>query len=84
MNVERHELTKTGHMQFSHLSGTLDDRLWALALAVYASRPEVPEYHGTVFRGKSKRLKIGPRKGSWEEHFKIRQRIIQEKTTSDP
>ncbi len=45
LNVERYELTKTGQNQFSHPSGTHDDRFWALALAVYASRPEVPEYH---------------------------------------
>ncbi len=44
MNVERYELTKTGQMQFSHPGGTHDDRLWALALAVYASRAETT-YH---------------------------------------
>jgi len=38
INVERYELTKTGQIQFSHPDGTHDDRLWALALAVYASR----------------------------------------------
>ena len=38
MNVERYELPKTGQIQFSHPNGTHDDWLWALALAVYASR----------------------------------------------
>lgn len=38
LNVERFELTKSGQVQFSHPDGTHDDRLWALALAVYAAR----------------------------------------------
>ena len=38
--IERYELTKTGRMQFSHRTGTHDDRLWAVALAVHAARPE--------------------------------------------
>ncbi len=38
LNVERFELTKTGQVQFSHPGGTHDDRLWAVALAVYATR----------------------------------------------
>ncbi|MEM3891751.1 MAG: hypothetical protein QW282_06320 [Nitrososphaerales archaeon] len=38
MNIEKYELTKDGHIRFSHPEGTHDDRLWALALAVYASR----------------------------------------------
>jgi len=37
LNVERYELTKTGHLQFSHPEGTHDDRFWALALAVCAA-----------------------------------------------
>ncbi len=52
MNVERYELKKTGQSEFSHPDGTHDDRLWALALAVYASRPEIPEYHPVVITGK--------------------------------
>ncbi len=62
MNVERYELTKTGQLQFSHPEGTHDDRLWAFALAVYASRPEVSEYHPVVLRGKSTRIGL-PRLG---------------------
>ena len=45
MNAERFQLTKTGQTQFSNPSGTHDDKLWAFALAVYASRFEVPTYH---------------------------------------
>lgn len=60
MNSERYELNKTGQIQFSHSTGTHDDRLWALALAVYASRPEVPKYEGVVLRGRSMRLMPRP------------------------
>jgi phage FluMu gp28-like protein len=45
MSAERFQLSKTGQLQFSHLSGTHDDRLWAFALAVYASRHDIPVYH---------------------------------------
>jgi hypothetical protein len=38
LNVERFELTKTGQIMFSHPEGSHDDILWAVALAVYASR----------------------------------------------
>lgn len=38
LNIERFELTKSGQVQFSHPDGTHDDRLWALALAVFATR----------------------------------------------
>ena len=37
INIEKFELTKDGQIKFSHPEGTHDDRLWALALAVYAS-----------------------------------------------
>src|SRR5881409_1731255 len=45
MNAERFQLTKTGQTQFSNPSGTHDDRLWAVALAAYASRLDTPTYH---------------------------------------
>jgi phage FluMu gp28-like protein len=49
LNIERFELTKTGQVQFSHPEGTHDDILWAVALAVYASRTEgVPPGKGVV------------------------------------
>lgn len=38
LNVEHFELTKTGQVQFSHPDGTHDDILWAVALAVFATR----------------------------------------------
>jgi len=38
LNAEIARLSETGKTQFSHRSGTHDDRLWALALAVYAAR----------------------------------------------
>jgi len=51
LNVERFELTKTGHIQFSHPEGTHDDILWAVALAVYAARgpifPQLKRSHTT-------------------------------------
>jgi len=42
---------KCGQLQFSHPSGTHEDSLCALALAVYASRPERPVYHPVVLTG---------------------------------
>ena len=45
LNVEQFELTKTGQVQFSHPDGTHDDILWAVALAVFATRaPPVPGF----------------------------------------
>jgi phage FluMu gp28-like protein len=52
LHVERYELTKTGQIQFSHPEGTHDDRLWAFALAVYSSRPEIPQYHPVAVTGR--------------------------------
>lgn len=40
LNIERFELTKEGKIKFSHPEGTHDDRFWALALAVAATRQE--------------------------------------------
>lgn len=42
LNVERYQLTKAGHIVFSHPEGTHDDRFWALALAVYAAETTRP------------------------------------------
>ena len=53
MNAEQFEYTKTGQAQFSHPTGTHDDRLWALALAVYAARFESPTYHPVAALSKS-------------------------------
>lgn len=44
LNIERFQLTKAGQIQYSHPDGTHDDRLWAVALAVYATRePPFPQ-----------------------------------------
>src|SRR5881396_975643 len=48
MSAERFQLSKTGQLQFSHVGGTHDDRLWAFALAVYASRLDIPTYHSVA------------------------------------
>ncbi|MCD6466225.1 terminase family protein [Candidatus Bathyarchaeota archaeon] len=37
LNAERFELTKTGHIKFSHPENTHDDVFWAVTLAVYAA-----------------------------------------------
>ncbi len=44
LNVERYELTKTGHIQFSHPEGAKDDRFWAVALAVAAVPAVEPSF----------------------------------------
>jgi phage FluMu gp28-like protein len=45
LNVERFQLTKGGGIQFSHPDGTHDDRLWAIALAVFATKARpVPSF----------------------------------------
>lgn len=36
LNLERYELGKTVKILFNHPQGTHDDRLWAIALAIYA------------------------------------------------
>ena len=38
LNVERFELSKSGQILFSHPAGTHDDRFWAFALAVFATK----------------------------------------------
>ena len=38
IHCEKYELTKDGHVTFSHPEGTHDDRLWALALACMSTR----------------------------------------------
>src|SRR5207253_3242904 len=53
MSNERVQLSKTGQLQFSHPAGTHDDRLWAVALAVYAARNEIPPYHPVAALGRN-------------------------------
>lgn len=49
INVETFQTTKTGQLQFSHPDGTHDDRLWSLALAVYASRTIDTSFLGKLY-----------------------------------
>ncbi len=46
------ELTASGKTRFSHRSGTHDDRLWAVALALYGGRYDVPRYKPAIAFGK--------------------------------
>lgn len=48
INVERFEMAKGGQILFNHPEGQHDDRLWALALAVYATRTAPPPGRGVV------------------------------------
>src|SRR5215831_1959095 len=45
------ELTAMGKTKFSHRSGTHDDRLWALGLAVYGGRFDVEHYKPAITFG---------------------------------
>ena len=51
LNIERFELSKSGQILFSHPAGTHDDRFWAFALAVYATKttpyPQLKRSHTT-------------------------------------
>jgi phage FluMu gp28-like protein len=51
LNVERFELSKSGQILFSHPDETHDDRLWAFALAVFATKttpyPQLKRSHTT-------------------------------------
>jgi len=51
MNTGTAELTLAGKTKFHYRSGTHDDRLWALTLAIYGSRHEFPSYHPFVAFG---------------------------------
>jgi phage FluMu gp28-like protein len=64
MNGEIAELTSTGKTKFYHRSGTHDDRLWAVALAVYGARHDVVTYHPVAIPGRHVGY-IGPRIERW-------------------
>jgi len=53
MSGQMAELTSTGKTKYHHRSGTHDHKLWALALAVYAARHEIPVYHPVVLLGRN-------------------------------
>jgi phage FluMu gp28-like protein len=45
LNVERFQLTKAGQIQFNHPDGTHDDRVWGIALAMFATKTRpVPQF----------------------------------------
>jgi hypothetical protein len=46
INQQQYEYAKTGHLTFSHPTGTHDDQLWALSLATYAT----PRESDTILR----------------------------------
>jgi phage FluMu gp28-like protein len=52
LSVEIALFTETGKTKFSHRTGTHDDMLWALALAVYAARNQRKEIDYTVYFSK--------------------------------
>jgi len=55
LNVERFEQSKSGQIIFSHPDGTHDDRLWAFALAIFATKtapyPQLRRSHTTWIDG---------------------------------
>jgi hypothetical protein len=57
INDQQYAYTKTGKLQFTHPPNTHDDLLWALALAVYATKTEILPRLWTIARmskGKTK------------------------------
>ena len=60
INVERYEQTQTNQTKFSHPNGTHDDRLWALALAIYASIPDIPRFVPFAAFGHISKSKFAP------------------------
>ncbi len=59
MNGEIAEITTTGKTKFYHRTGTHDDRLWAVALAVYGARHDLELYHPVAAVGRNPNY-IGP------------------------
>jgi phage FluMu gp28-like protein len=49
MTAQRCEATKSGTLKFSHPTGTHDDQLWSLALAIYSSQHQTrPNFKPTT------------------------------------
>jgi hypothetical protein len=57
MNCESYEMNKAGQLQFSHPTGTHDDRLWALALACHGLRygTSATDYPPVVLLGRTRK-----------------------------
>jgi hypothetical protein len=80
MNGEISEITSTGKTRFYHRSGSHDDRLWAVALAVYGARHDIEPYHGAVVIGSKKDILGRYIKNSWTSWVdKLRSETIQDK-----
>jgi len=68
LNIERFELTKDGKIKLSHPEGTYDDRFWALALAVYATRTEPPPKLWVMPRMSRGRMKLQQLRNKLAKH----------------
>ena len=79
MNGEIAEITSTGKTKFYHRSGTHDDRLWAVALAVYGARHDIEPWHPFVALGRRKDILGRYRGPDWTDWLKI----IRGETTQD-
>jgi phage FluMu gp28-like protein len=58
LNLEQYEVTETGQTKFNHPTGTHDDQLWSLALAVYAGRPEKVKVNWQVYLSKQPSIRL--------------------------
>jgi hypothetical protein len=67
MNGEIAEITSTGKTKFYHRTGTHDDRLWALGLAAYGARNDIPRYHPVVVLGSPKDFLGRIKKPDWTD-----------------
>ena len=80
MNGEIAEITATGKTKFYHRSGTHDDRLWAVALAVYGARYDIEPYHPVVAFGRRRDIFGRIRQPSWTDWVKkLRGETMQER-----
>ncbi len=80
MNGEIAEITATGKTKFHHRSGTHDDRLWAVALAVYGARHDIEPYNPVILFGSPKDFLGRVRKPSWTDWVeKLRGETVQDK-----
>jgi phage FluMu gp28-like protein len=58
LNLEQYQVTETGQTKFNHPTGTHDDQLWSLALAVYAGRPEKVKINWQVYLSKQPAIRL--------------------------
>jgi len=67
MNGQIAEITSTGKTKFHHRTGTHDDRLWALGLAAYGARNDIPRYHPVAVLGSPKDIFGRIKKPDWTD-----------------